>query len=351
MVDMACATDLRSYSRRIQSMSWHIVSTCAPFIQTGADALQRLRSANATVAELPTGAPLRGAELERALTGADAVVAALDWFTEEVFRALPRLKLVSRWGVGYDAIDLSAATRAGVIVTNTPGVLDETVADLALALLLGCARRIDTSAASMHAGEWRPEWGGDVHGKTLGLVGCGRIGLAVARRAKGFNLRVLAFDLFPKPEAKALGVDFVTLDELLAQADFVSLHAAVTDQSRGMIGEPQLRRMKPTAFLINTARGALIDEGALVNALNAGRLAGAALDAFCAEPLARDHPLRSARNVLLTPHIASLTTDNGRRISDVAAQTVLDVMAGRVPRNVVNADVLTSTALRARMTT
>ncbi len=330
-------------------MSWRIVSTCPPFAQTGADAIRRLRAADCGLTHAAAAGPLKGDALVAALADADAVIAALDGFDETVFQALPRLKLVARWGVGFDAVDLDAATRQGVIVTNTPGVLDETVADLTFALLLGIARRIHTSHAAMQHGDWQPEWGADVHGKTLGLVGCGRIGTAVARRARAFNMRLLAFDLRPNGEATSLGVEYVTLERLLAEADFVSLHAAVTEQSRGMIGADQLRRLKPTAYLINTARGALIDESALASALNKGQLAGAALDAFCVEPLTRFHPLRTAQNVLLTPHIASLTTDNGARISDVAAAAVLDLMAGRRPGFVVNIDVLKSAQLRAKL--
>lgn len=330
-------------------MSWRVVSTCPPFAQTGDESIRKLRDAGCALTHTTATGPLQGDPLITTLAEAEAVIAALDVFDEAVFAALPKLQLVSRWGVGFDAVDLAAATRNGVIVTNTPGVLDETVADLAFALLLGVARRIHTSHASMRQGDWLPEWGADIHGKTLGLVGCGRIGLAVARRAKGFNLRLLASDLRPKPEALRLGIEYVPLEKLLAESDFVSLHAAVTEQSRGLIGAEQLRLMKPTAFLINTARGALVDETALAQALNKGQLAGAALDAFCVEPLARFHPLRTAQNVLLTPHLASLTTDNGRRISDLAAAAVLDLMAGRRPQFVVNPEVLTSPSLRARL--
>lgn len=330
-------------------MSWRVVSTCPPFAQTGDEAIHKLRDAGCALTHTTATGPLKGDTLITALAEAEAVIAALDVFDDAVFAALPKLQLVARWGVGFDAVDLAAATRNGVIVTNTPGVLDETVADLAFALLLGIARRIHTSHAAMRQGDWLPEWGADVHGKTLGLVGCGRIGLAVARRAQGFNLRLLASDLRPKPEALRLGVEYVPLEKLLAESDFVSLHAAVTEKSRGLIGAEQLRLMKPTAFLINTARGALVDETALAQALNKGQLAGAALDAFCIEPLTRFHPLRTAQNVLLTPHLASLTTDNGRRISDVAAAAVLDLMAGRRPQFVLNPEVLTGPSLRARL--
>lgn len=328
-------------------MSWRVASTCPPFAQTGADAIRKLRAAGCALANASGAGSLRGDALIATLADVDAVVAALDGYDETVFAALPKLKLVSRWGVGFDAVDVGAATRHGVIVTNTPGVLDETVADLTLALLLGIARKIHTCSASMHHGDWLPEWGADVHSKTLGLIGCGRIGTAVARRARAFNMRVLAFDLRPNGESLALGVEYVPMEKLLAESDFVSLHAAVTEESRGMIGAEQLRLMKPTAFLINTARGALVDETALAQALNKGMLAGAALDAFCVEPLTRFHPLRTAQNVLLTPHIASLTHENGARISEVAATAVLDLMAGKPPRFVVNPEVLAAPALRA----
>lgn len=331
-------------------MSWRVVSNCSAFAETGDKSIQALRRAGCELIQVPATPAAQGTALIDSLKDADAVIASLNVFDEEVFQSLPGLKLVSRWGVGFDAVDVAAATRAGVIVTNTPGVLDETVADLAFALMLGIARRIHTSAASMREGGWLQEWGADVHGKTLGLVGCGRIGTAVARRARGFNMVVLAYDLAPRPEARELDVRFVTLDELLGQSDFVSLHAAVTDQSRGMIGAAQLARMKSSAYLINTARGALVDEPALVQALNKGRIAGAALDAYCVEPLTQFHPLRHASNVLLTPHIASLTTDNGQRISEVAAQAIVDLVAGRRPQFVVNPEVLTSSALRASLT-
>lgn len=331
-------------------MSLKVVTTCQAFVDTGREALADLISGGCEFGGLTGAGPLSGLELEQAIGDADAFIADLDRINAGTLAAAPRLKLVSRWGVGYDAIDLAAATAAGVIVTNTPGVLDETVADLTFALLLGVARGIHTGHAAMLAGRWEREWKSDVHHKTLGIVGCGRIGTEVARRAKGFNMRVIAYDRFPKEPARAMGVEFVPLEELLQQADFVSLHAAVTPESRGMIGAAQLRAMKRSAFLVNTSRGALVDEAALAAALNAGEIAGAALDTFQVEPLAGNHPLRTAKNVLLTPHMASLTSDNGRRISEAAVQAVTDLAAGRAPQNVVNRDVLTSSALRARLT-
>ncbi|HAV63661.1 MAG TPA: hydroxyacid dehydrogenase [Verrucomicrobiales bacterium] len=330
-------------------MSLKAATTCQAFVETGQEAIGRLAAAGCAFTGMTGAGPLAGTDLVAAIGEADAFIADLDTFTAVTFDSVPKLQLVSRWGVGFDAVDLKAATAAGVIVTNTPGVLDETVADLAFALLLGVARGIHLGHATVMEGRWDRAWRADVHHKTLGIVGCGRIGTAVARRAAGFNMRVVAFDLFPSERARELGVEFVPLEELLQQADFVSLHAAVTEQSRGMIGEAQLRAMKPTALLVNTSRGALIDEAALTRALNEGVIAGAALDTFQEEPLPRYSALRSAKNVLLTPHMASLTTDNGRRISDAAVQAVLDLAAGRPPKNIVNPEVLKSPALRTKL--
>src|SRR6185436_7183199 len=252
------------------------------------------------------------------------------------------LKLISRWGVGYDAIDVPAATKHGIIVAYTPGLLNETVADCAFALLLTLARRIHLGHVGMAQGEWNPVWGNDVFGKTLGIVGCGRIGCAVARRASGFNMRLLGYDVAPNDEGRKLGIEFVSLDDLLAQSDFISLHAALTPQNRGLLGEAQLGRMKPTAYLINTARGALVDEAALVRALEHRIIGGAALDAFSVEPLPADHPLRKAPNVLLTPHLASFARETGERVSMAAAEAIVQVVNKRRPQWIVNPEVFKS---------
>jgi lactate dehydrogenase-like 2-hydroxyacid dehydrogenase len=263
--------------------------------------------------------------------------------------AAANLKIISRWGVGYDSIDVAAATRNGIVVCNTPRLLDEAVADYTFALLLGLARRVPEANQTVRAGQWTQLWGTDIGGKILGLIGCGRIGLAVARRARGFSLRLLAYDPTPNPEAQKFGVSFVPLDTLLAESDFVSLHAALTPQSRGLIGETQLRKMKSTARLVNAARGALIDESALARALKEGWIAGAALDVFEAEPLPAESSLRDAPNLLLSPHQSSFALETGERVSQVAAQAILDLINGRRPQFVVNAEVFASQALRARI--
>jgi len=201
----------------------------------------------------------------------------------------------------------------------------------------------------MTAGVWRGVWGNDVFGKTLGILGCGRIGRAVARRATGFDMRLIAYDVQPNPEAEKLGVKFVSLEELLANSDFLSLHAALTPQNRGLIGEAQLRKMKRTAYLINTARGALVDENALAQALREGWIAGAGLDTFAVEPLSAEHILRKAPNVLLTPHLASFARETGERVSTTAAQAIVDLMNGRRPALVVAPEVFDAPSLRARL--
>jgi phosphoglycerate dehydrogenase-like enzyme len=260
-----------------------------------------------------------------------------------------RLKLISRWGVGYDSIDVLTATKLGIVVTYTPGLLDDAVADYTFALLLALARRVHEGHVIMRGGEWRATWGSDVSGKTLGIVGCGRIGQAVAQRAGAFKMRVLACDVSPSPAAKALAASFISLDELLAESDYVSLHAALTPQSRGLIGEGELRKMKPTAYLINAGRGALVDETALLRALQAGWIAGAALDTYATEPLPAHDPLRRAPNVLLAPHQASFARETGERVSMAAAQAVVDLMDGRPPQEVLNPEVFRSVALRTAL--
>jgi phosphoglycerate dehydrogenase-like enzyme len=330
-------------------MSWKVLITARTLAEVGQEATALLRRAGCELTIPPRFGPLPVEELQPLLAGHDAVFASMDKFTASVLgsRQAADLKIISRWGVGYDAIDIPAATASGIVVAYTPGLLNETVADFAFALLLSIARRVHVGHANMSRGEWKPAWGNDVFGKTLGIIGCGRIGQAMARRASGFNLRLLGYDIRPDPQAERIGVRFVGLEELLAQSDFVSLHAASTASNRGLIGEAQVRRMKRGAYLINTARGALVDETALARALQEGCIAGAALDTFVVEPLPAEHPLRTAPNVLLTPHLASFARETGERVSTTAAQAIVDLMNGRKPGYVVNPDVFTSTRLRA----
>jgi len=333
-------------------MSWKVLITAPGIQETGDRALTMLREAGCEIAVAYKSGSPGGHELIGLIEGKDAVIAGNDQYSAAVLQSqsAARLKIISRWGVGYDSVDVPAATQLGIVIAYTPGLSDESVADYAFALLLALARRVPDGHVSMREGLWLPQWGHDLDGKTLGILGFGRIGRAVARRAQGFNLRIIAHDpSHPKTGETQPAVQLVSLDELLAQSDFLSLHAALTPESRGMIGEAQLRRMKPTAFLINTARGPLLDETALLRALTEGWIAGAALDVFSAEPLPGSHPFRSAPNLLLSPHQASCGLESGGRVSETAARAILDLMNGRKPQLVVNPEVFQSPNLRAKV--
>jgi phosphoglycerate dehydrogenase-like enzyme len=332
-------------------MSWKVLITARVFNTIGKPALDFLRQNSCEIILPNPFGPLRLPELLPLLKNVDATLCSPDQYNAEALQspAAAHLKIISRWGVGYDSIDIPQATRQGIVVAYTPGMLNETVADWTWALLLGIARRIPQGHNSVARGEWENYWGHDVHGKTLGIIGCGRIGQAVARRAAGFDMRVLGYDCAPCHEKT--NIQFVSLDELLAQSDFVSLHAALTPESRGLIGEAQLRHMKPSAYLINTARGPLIDEEALARALRENWIAGAALDVFTREPLPMDNPLRAITtpNLLLTPHQASFARETAERVCLAAAQSIVDLMQGRKPRSVVDEKVYAAPNLRAKL--
>ncbi|HPU62159.1 MAG TPA: D-glycerate dehydrogenase, partial [Bacillota bacterium] len=249
-----------------------------------------------------------------------------DTITAEVMDAAVHLKVISNYAVGFDNVDVKAATGRGIVVTNTPGVLTETSADLTWALLMATARRIVEADAFMRNGKytgWGPMMllGGDVYGKTLGLVGMGRIGCAVARRAAGFNMRVLYYDVnrLSEDEEKALNLEYSGFDELLKEADFVSLHVPLLPSTRHLVGARELSLMKPTSYLINTSRGPVVDEKALVEALRSGKIAGAGLDVYENEPeMAPGLP--ELENVVLLPHIASASVETRTKMGIMAAQ-------------------------------
>lgn len=329
-------------------MSWRVLISARVFNTLGQAALDLLRKSGCEVVLPEHYGPYKLEQLLPRLPGIDATLCSPDAYNAEALasKAAANLKVISRWGVGYDSIDVAAATGHGIVVAYTPGMLNETVADWAWALLLGIARRVPQAHMGMANGVWSPNWGHDVHGKTLGLIGCGRIGQAVARRAAGFDMRVIGYDICPPTGAT---MEQVTLDRLLAESDFVSLHAALTPENRGLMGEAQLRKMKPTAYLINTARGPLIDEPALAQALHAGWIAGAALDVFTTEPLPADNPLRNAPNILLAPHQASFARETAERVSLAAAQAIVDLKEGRKARWVVDPKVYDAPNLRVTL--
>ena len=326
-----------------------VLVTANAFRESAGTAEAPLRAADGAVCYPPRMGPLTAGELVPALAAADAVIASTDPYTDDVLAACPRLRVLVRWGTGYDSVDLAACTRHGVVACNTPGLNVNAVADHAMLLMLGSARHIARQVAVMRGGSWEEVRGTELYGKTVGLVGCGAIGRAVARRLRGFECRVLAFDPLLDPEsATALAVELAPLERLLAEADVVSLHAALTPESRGLIGATELRRMKPTAILINTARGPLVDEDALVRALTEGWIAGAGLDAYADEPLRPDHPLRHLPNCLATPHCAFNTVEAAEATNRAVAETLLAVLRGGCPENVLNPGVFASPRLRAK---
>lgn len=259
--------------------------------------------------------------------------------------AAPRVRVVSNCAVGFDNIDVAAATARGVVITNTPGVLTETVADFTMALLLASARRLVEGDKYTRAGKWQ-SWmpmlflGQDIHGATLGLVGLGRIGAAVAKRARGFGMKIIYYDVIRREDLERdLGIEFASLEDVLRRADFVSVHTPLTPQTRHLISAPQLRLMKRTAILVNTARGPIVDPDALYQALASGGIAGAGLDVFEVEPIPMDHSLLTLDNIIVAPHIASASVETRTKMALMAAENLLTALAGRRPPNLVNPDV------------
>ena len=256
-----------------------------------------------------------------------------------------RLRLIALTSVGFDMVDVSAATARGILVTNTPDVLTETVADLTFALILAIARRVCETERWLRAGQWHTPgvspMGRDIHHATLGIVGLGRIGVAVAERARGFHMQVLYSDLVRRQALEQqFGYRFVDLATLLRESDFVSLHVPLLPQTKGMIGAPQFALMKPTAYLINAARGPVVDERALIAALGAGGIAGAGLDVYETEPVEPSNPLLAMENVVTLPHVGSATDATRHAMVDLATDNVLAVLRGQPPLTPVNPDVL-----------
>jgi glyoxylate reductase len=288
------------------------------------EALDRLRAVH-DVDEWPGGMPPSPQELRAAVADADGLLSLLtDRVDAAVLDAAPRLRAIANMAVGTDNIDVAAAAARGIPVGNTPDVLTDATADLAFALLLALARRIVPGAAAVRAGEWRTweparDLGADLAGATLGIVGWGRIGRAVARRAEGFGMKVIH-------SSRSSGV---AVEEVLEASDFVSLHVPLTDETRHLIDAGALALMRPTALLVNTARGGVVDQDALREALHAGTIAGAALDVTDPEPLPADHPLLDAPNLLVVPHVGSATVHTRAKMAAMAVDNLLAALDGR----------------------
>lgn len=309
------------------------------------EGLALLSQAGLTVDLNDAATPLAKAALAARLRDADGLICLLtDQIDAELLAQAPKLKIVANVAVGYNNIDVAAATERGIMVSNTPDVLTEATADLAFALLLAAARRLTEADSYVREGRFagwelfQPHLGLSVWGKTLGLIGMGRIGQAVARRAKGFNMTVRYHNRSRVAAAleRELGAEFVTLEALLAQSDFISIHAPLTDETHHLINAAALAMMKPSAILINTARGPIVDEAALAAALASGQLAGAGLDVFEREPEVHPALLKQHKHVVLAPHIGSATYDTRRDMSVLAARNVVSALGGHKPPSLVN---------------
>lgn len=305
-------------------------------------ALDRLRQVAEVQVWPESLPPPREVLLEQARRAHGLLTLLTDRVDAELLNAAPALRAVSNYAVGFDNIDVARCTERGVAVGNTPGVLTETTADLAFALLLAAARRLIEADAFVRSGQWQT-WspglllGRDVHGATLGIAGMGAIGRAVARRAAGFGMRILYTSRTRHPEIEAqTGARRVEKDELVSESDFLSLHLALTPETRHYVGARELAAMKPGAVLINTARGAVVDQRALVAALRAGRPAMAALDVTAPEPPAPDDPLLALPNVVLAPHIGSASEQTRSRMAEMAVENLIAALAGKRPPHCVN---------------
>jgi glyoxylate reductase len=278
----------------------------------------------------------------------DALASLLsDTIDAEVFDAAPKLKIVAQMAVGFDNINVQEATKRGIYVTNTPEVLTDTTADFAWALLMAVARRVVEADKYVRAGQWKVGWhpsmlqGRDVYGATIGIVGAGRIGFAVAKRATGFNMKILFYDVVPRPEMeKELSAKRVDLDTLFRESDFVSIHVPLMKETYHLVNAEKLKLMKKTAYLINNSRGPVVDEKALYQALKEDRIAGAGLDVFEQEPTPADNPLLKLDNVVVAPHISSASYETRSRMAEMVAENLVAFFEGKKPPNLVNPEVM-----------
>jgi len=309
--------------------------------QVGVDLLKKYCEVDVNTEDIP----LSKSEIIDRLRGKQALCCiGTEIIDDEIISSEPSLKVIANYAVGYDNIDIKAATKRGIMVTNTPGVLTEAVAEMSWCLLLCIARRVIEADSFVRAGKFRgggPKLflGVEVKGKTLGIIGAGRIGTEVAKKAKGFDMKILYHDLVKNRELEKMGGKKVELDYLLKKSDFISIHVPLTDNTKHLIGERELGLMKKTAYLINTSRGAVIDEAALVKALKEEKIAGAALDVYEKEP-ELTKGLSQLKNVVLTPHIGSATKEARDKMAIIMAENCIAALKGETPPNLVNPEVL-----------
>ncbi len=280
----------------------------------------------------PTGKPLTSMEIAKLLPGIDGYLAGLDGIDANALEKADRLKVIARYGVGVDNVDLSAARKKGIVVTNTPGANSVSVAELAVGLMLALARQIPEAVEAVHQGKWPRYSGVSLEGKTIGILGLGAIGKQLARRLTGFDCKIMAFDPYADSAyAKENHIEIAPMDDVIRQADFVSLHLPLLPETRGIVDETFLAKMKKGSFLINTSRGEAIDESALLKALQSGHLRGAGLDAFTVEPPDPKNPLLALPQVVVTPHLGAQTDGATSNMGWFAMKDCLAVLKGEQP--------------------
>ncbi|MEA1963522.1 MAG: phosphoglycerate dehydrogenase [Candidatus Aerophobetes bacterium] len=297
------------------------------------DGVDLLKKNGCELIENPLHRVLKEDDLVNIIQGFDGFITGIDEVTEKALEAADQLKVISKHGVGVDNIDVDTATKKGIVVTYTPAVGKEAeaVADFTFGLILSIARQICLANQSVKSGGWKRAIGTEIWGKVLGIVGTGNIGKAVIKRANGFNMRILAYDIFKNEELiDKFGVVYVSLEKLLRKSDFVTVHVPLNEKTRNLIGGAELRLMKPSAYLINAARGGIVDEKTLFRRLSEKKIAGAAIDAFSGEP-PKDNPLISLDNVIATPHIAAYTISSIREMDILTADNTLKVLNNKQP--------------------
>jgi len=320
-------------------LNCQVLITPRSFAMWDREPLQLLEKSALKIVHNPHQKPLTEDEMLDFVPEMDALLVGIDPVSTKVLHAAPRLKVISKYGSGLDNIDLATATEKGIVVTYTPGANSEAVADFSIGLMLACGRLIVEAHNSVRAGRWERFLGVDLYKKTLGVIGTGRIGRAVARRARGFDMKVLAYTRTPDLAwAEHSGVNYVDLDTLLEQSDFVSVNIALTEQTRGLIDAEKLKIMKPTAVIVNTARGGIVEEEALADALEQGLIFGAALDVYTEEPL-RSKRLLAQERLVTTPHISAYSRGALLEMGMMAAGNLIRVLNKEKPDHVANPEV------------
>lgn len=303
------------------------------------DAKKELEAQGLTVIENPYDRPMTAEELTDCIPDVDAVIAGVDTWNESVFQMAKRLKVIARFGVGIDNIDVKKAHQYGIKVTNAPRLNANAVAELTVGLIFSLLRNIPSLNQTTKQGKWERFVGGELNGKTVGLLGFGNIPQKVAQKLQGFEICLLAFDKYPNlSKAKQYGVEMASLEDVIRQSDIVCMHLPSLEETHHTMNDHRFRLMKASTYFINTARGALVDEKALYRALRTGKLAAAAIDVYEEEPAASDHPLFRLPNVITTPHTAAETYDTYKKVGLVTAGAVIDVLSGREPENLIRPD-------------